>query len=47
MDIIVKTDFDPDIEIEDFNYFIDQDPQLSNLLDKVVYYLKLIVGLYK
>jgi TFIIF-interacting CTD phosphatase-like protein len=47
MDINVSTDFDCDTEIENFNYFIDKDPQLSNLLDQVVKYIKLIFELYK
>jgi hypothetical protein len=47
MDIKVTTDFDCDAEIENFNYFIDQDPQLSELLDKVIYYIRTILHLYK
>ena len=47
MDIQVTTDFNSNIEIENFNRFLEEDPELCNLLDKVIKYLKLIINYYK
>jgi hypothetical protein len=44
----VETDFNIDEEIVKLdNYIIQEDPELSALLDKVIKYIKTILGLYK
>jgi hypothetical protein len=44
MDITVTTtDFEPDVIIEDFNEFLEQDKELSDLLNQVVHYIRRIL----